>query len=577
MRTRRRSKAARAWAFLATTAVIFAIAATAAVLWRAHTPPVFRDPEWLGRQQPVFYRGEQWDLPARGQGPALLLPLEELQRRLAPDIRYEAQDGTIVLTTAGKVVRMRTDRLTATVNERPFELRVAPIAVEGNIYIPAAPVAELYRLRIVESSDTGAVVLFRQGDVLQWGRVGGDDPVPGATRLLRWGPDAKQPAVQAVAEGEEVLLWGERAGWYRVQLQNGKTGYMRKSDVVLLRAETVDVAPEDPPYLPWRPVGGRVVMVWEHVTNRNPDPRSIGDMPALNVVSPTWFHLADGDGTFISRADPAYVDWAHSRGLQVWALASNSFDPDLTAAALATYDKRMRIIRQLLAFAQMYRLQGINLDFENVYLKDGPLFTQFVREFVPLAHEQGLTVSVDVTVKGGSETWSQFYDRPALARAADYLVVMAYDEHWASSPTAGSVSSLGWTEQKAIRQLLEEDRIPRSKLVLGIPFYTRIWEERLTADGKTELKSRAVGMQTVRDLIREKNLTPVFYQDAGQNYVEYREADTTYKIWIEDETSLRARLELVKKYDLAGIAAWRRGFETADVWPMIRDVLEKKP
>jgi spore germination protein YaaH len=234
------------------------------------------------------------------------------------------------------------------------------------------------------------------------------------------------------------------------------------------------------------------------------------------------------------------------------------------------------MIKQLLAFAKLYRLQGINIDFENVYLKDKANLTQFVREMVPLMHEQGLVVSIDVTVKSTSENWSMFYDRRSLAETVDYMMVMTYDEHWASSPKAGSVASLPWVE-RSIVQIMKEDGVPASKLVLGVPYYTRIWTEQ-TKDGQTTVTSKAVSMETVNGIIKEKGLKPVFSSETGQNYVEYDDGPgKVSKIWIEDETSMKARIELVKKYDLAGVASWRRGFETSNIWNVISETLEKRP
>jgi spore germination protein YaaH len=155
------------------------------------------------------------------------------------------------------------------------------------------------------------------------------------------------------------------------------------------------------------------------------------------------------------------------------------------------------------------------------------------------------------------------------------MMVMAYDEHWASSPVAGSVSSLPWVE-KSIVQIMKEDKVPPDKLVLSVPFYTRIWTEQVK-DGKTSVTSRAVFMDTARKLVKEKNLTPVFLPEIGQYYVEYKDGDQLIKVWLEDEVSMKARVELVRKYNLAGVASWRRGYEVPEIWDVIKKTLEAKP
>ncbi|WP_455430246.1 glycosyl hydrolase family 18 protein [Paenibacillus darwinianus] len=262
--------------------------------------------------------------------------------------------------------------------------------------------------------------------------------------------------------------------------------------------------------------------------------------------------------------------------MQVWALFNNSFDPDRTTQALDDFGTRFRMIQQLLAYAKMYMLQGINIDFENVYTKDKANLVQFIRELTPLAHDQNLVISIDVTPKSSSEMWSAFLDREALGRAVDYMIVMTYDEYWASSPRSGSVASLPWVE-RSVQRILEEDNVPPRKLVLGVPLYTRIWTEKKDENGKIAVSSKAVGMEAVEELITERKLKPVYQQATGQNYVEYTENGALIRIWIEDETSMKARAELVKKYGLAGVASWQRTFQKPGIWNTIQDTLNLRP
>lgn len=290
------------------------------------------------------------------------------------------------------------------------------------------------------------------------------------------------------------------------------------------------------------------------------------------MVSPTWFSIIDVKGNVRSQADRSYVDWAHNHGMEVWGLLSNSFEPDLTTGALSTYDNRMNAIVQMLKYADLYNLDGINIDFENVYTKDGPNVTQFMRELKPMAQSRNLIVSIDVTPKSKSEMWSLFLDRPALAAVSDFLVVMAYDEHWAASPVAGSVASLPWVKT-SMNRIIEEDKVPSEKLILGVPLYTRIWTEA-TEKGKTKVSSKAVSMNAVKEIIAEKKLTPVFDKEAGQNYVEYKEDDVLRKIWIEDSTSLTARVELAQSLKLGGVAAWNRSFASPEAWEALKGIIK---
>lgn len=545
------------------------------VYWKITAPNTKHvSPDVHGLTKPVYYEGELMEQSAAGTKESLKLPLSVLQKHMDPTIAYEDKTESVIVTTADKVLRFKTNQLTATVNDKPFTLKF-PVEKQGsNVLVPVEPLRTFYNFDVRESDDTGAVILVKAGDRLQWAKIP-ESGKPDRTVALRTGATVKAPIVADLKPGSQLMIWGEQEGWYRAQLPNGILGFVDKRETALDHIESVPKPEQKQAFVPWKPIGGKINLTWEQITTKTPDPQKIGVMPGLNVISPTWFQLADGDGNLKNIADPAYVKWAQSRGYQVWALFSNSFDPKLTTSALATYDKRLKIIKQLVSFVQLYKLQGINLDFENVNVQDKDELTQFVRELTPYLHEQGAVVSIDVTPKSGSEMWSKFYDRKALAQTVDYMMVMTYDEYWASSPKAGSVASLPWVE-KSVVQILNEDEVPPSKLVLGIPYYTRIWTEE-TKDGKPNVTSKAVGMDTVRQLIKDKKLTPQASDDTGQNYVEYTEDGKLYRIWLEDETSVKARIELVKKYDLAGVASWKRGLELPETWTWIQDALQKRP
>lgn len=543
------------------------------------------EPGFAGLDKPVFIGGRMLELEAEGADTSLSMPLELLQKEIDSSIWFEEASESVVLTTADQVIRMKTDQLTAELNGEPLTLHFPVQRVEEQIYVPVAPLLEIYDLQIVETT-SGAVLLRRGGDQIQWVEV--LEPVEPQeegeevhTVAVRQQADIHSPILHELAVGEQAALLAETAeGWYHVQWSEGFTGYVEKQDMRLASIEIVQERERSTAYIPWKPLGGKINLTWEAVYGRNPDTNTIPDMPGLNVVSPTWFSLkkASNGSIYVDNiADAGYVRWAHERGYQVWGLFSNDFDPDLTTEALADYDTRKSIIHELLGFAELYNLQGINIDFENVYLKDQANLTQFVRELTPYMHEQDLVVSIDVTIRGGSEMWSLFADRRALGEVVDYMMVMTYDQHWRTSPEAGSVAELPWVE-KGITDIIELDDVPAHKLVLGVPYYTYQWFEDLDAEGQvTKVTSKTLFMDDVQDIIVEKGLTPVFQEEVGQHYVEYEENGQRVKIWIEDAASMQRRAELVKKLDLAGIASWRRGFETPDIWETIKDTLEQRP
>lgn len=528
------------------------------------TNPVLHQAEWLSEEDVALINGE------------LYFSLDYMTEQVDPQIIWDDSSKSIVITTKDKVLQFVEGQVEAFVNAKPFSIRFPVEDVNGVKFIPARPLEQIYPLRIRAIEETGVWILEKRGDMIQTGKTVVQPEKADALYRIRQEPSKKAPWILELGQGVQVEIYGESQGWYQLRTDQGYVGYISKQDVELDQIIRLDWPMEDTKRAAWSPLGKKLNVTWEHVVNRNPDHTKIAPMPGLNVVSPTWFHIINGAGDIDSKASLPYVEWAHQQGYQVWGLFSNNFDPDMTTEALATFEKRSHMIRQLIQYASMYKLDGINIDFENVYLKDKDHFVQFVRELTPYLHEQNLVVSLDVTIKSQSERWSLFYDRARLAQVVDYVMVMTYDEHWGSSPVAGSVASLPWVE-KGLQGVLEE--VPASKLLLGVPYYTRLWkEEKDPGTGKVKVTSKALTMDTVDQWIKERGLTPVYDEASGQMLVQYLDPvdGATYKIWIEDELSMKKRAELVKKYDLAGIASWRRGFEKPEIWKVIDETLGKR-
>lgn len=529
------------------------------------------DPDWKGLDKPIFVKGQLTGYSASGTGDSLLLPLPFLQEYVDPSIRYEKESKSVILSTDSSLLYMQEESKAAALNNEPLQLRLAPEVKDKVTYLPADTLENLYGFEIEENANTGAVLLMAAGESVPLGKVKGKEG--GKTKALRSEPSVHAPILADMNPGDVVRIWNtDTKDWVYAQLDNGYSGYAQADDITGDGTRTVEKKPETPTRAQRSWKDKPVNMFWEAVYERKPNPAKFAALPGINVVSPTWFSIIDVKGNVRSQADRSYVDWAHNQGMEVWGLLSNSFEPDLTTEALSTYDNRMNAIVQMLKYADLYNLDGINIDFENVYTKDGPNVTQFMRELKPMAQSRNLIVSIDVTPKSKSEMWSLFLDRSALAAASDFLIVMAYDEHWAASPVAGSVASLPWVKT-SMNRIIEEDMVPSEKLILGVPLYTRIWTEA-TEKGKTKVSSKAVSMNAVKEIIAEKKLTPVFDKEAGQNYVEYKEDDVLRKIWIEDSTSLTARVELAQSLKLGGVAAWNRSFASPEAWEALKGIIK---
>jgi spore germination protein YaaH len=312
-------------------------------------------------------------------------------------------------------------------------------------------------------------------------------------------------------------------------------------------------------------------LVWDHVTKHNPDVSAEDPIAAVKVYSPTWFELTDDEGSASNKGDWSYTAGAHAAGREVWALASNGFKRDRTTKFLASTPAQNRFIARILVYARLYGLDGINIDFENVADGDAKRFTAFVKRFADACRASGLKVSVDLPVP---TSWNKAYERKELGEAVDYVAVMAYDEHWGSSPRAGSTASLPWTSA-GLRRTTE--LIPPAKLLMGVPFYTREWAEAKAKNGKVTVRAKTMAMASVDARLTETDAKLQWLGDKGQNYFQYVSDDKTYRVWVEDERSMALRMGLVRQFKIAGAAFWRKGFEKPEIWPVIEKTLSEKP
>ncbi|TNJ63100.1 glycoside hydrolase family 18 [Paenibacillus hemerocallicola] len=289
----------------------------------------------------------------------------------------------------------------------------------------------------------------------------------------------------------------------------------------------------------------------------------------LDIDSPTWFQLADASGNLKDTSNKESMVWLKSQGYQVHPLVSNQFDSALTTQFLANPTAQQTFISALVNKAADLGVEGINIDFENLSAKDRAAFTAFIQSLTTAAHNKGLIISIDLP--RGSVKWNHLtaFDHEKLAGIVDYIITMTYDQHYSGSGTPGSVSGLQWSEE-GVKEFLEYG-IPRDKLLMGIPYYVREWK----IDGTTGalVSNRAIYMKDLPALIETKKAVSVWDPQFQQYKVEYAEDGYNYVFWLEDEKTVQARIDIAKKYDLAGVAAWRLGYETTEVW---NSILPKK-
>ena len=286
----------------------------------------------------------------------------------------------------------------------------------------------------------------------------------------------------------------------------------------------------------------------------------IAGTTGLTTISPTWFTIRDTNGNITSLASSAYVDAAHQAGLEVWGLVDNFTNQVDTLAVLSNTQSRANMISQLITEAQNSGLDGINVDFEQITEEMSDHYIQFIRELSVECRKNQIVLSVDNYVPG----FTSHYNREEQGIVADYVIIMGYDEHYVGSE-AGSVASLPWVEQ-GIQDTLDE--VPAERVINAIPFYTRLW--RTTGGNVT---SEAIGMDQAQQTIADNNVETYWDKTTSQNYGKYDIDNSTYQIWLEDAQSVAEKVKLVSKYDLAGVSAWKLGFENNVIWQVISDNL----
>ncbi|MGG1389083.1 glycosyl hydrolase family 18 protein [Brevibacillus brevis] len=286
----------------------------------------------------------------------------------------------------------------------------------------------------------------------------------------------------------------------------------------------------------------------------------------VNTLSPRWYFLQK-DGTISDFTDASLVHWAHANGKQVWPLFGNKFDTAATHAMLSDAKKRKAAVQKLASFIDKYQLDGINVDFEGFSPADRNNFTLFIQELATALHAKGAVLSVDIPPDGLAD-WSAPFDFAKLAKHADYLVVMAYDEHWAGGPKAGSVSSLPWLK-KVITNLLDD--VPTQKLIVGMPLYTRDWHQ-----SKGALKSTDLSIPQSYQLLSQYRAKTVWDDKIGQYRSTYQKQGVSHTIWLEESRSMGLKVQASLQWNIGGLAYWYVGSESTDMWTAIANSITLK-
>lgn len=383
----------------------------------------------------------------------------------------------------------------------------------------------------------------------------------------------KSSILTELQKNDRVIVLDEMDSWVQVCTEDGFVGCIKESALGESQTEVYTSDYEEPEFAHITK-DFTINMAWHQVTNQSANAAIstvLSSTNGVNVISPTWFYLDDNEGGIASLASADYVSYCHGQGVEVWALVSNLENSEVdTTQVLSVTSSRDALVNNLISAAVKYDLDGINVDFESLEGEAGTGFLQFIRELSLKCESNDIVLSID---NYAPASYNAFYSRDEQAVFADYIVLMAYDEHYNGSEE-GSVASLSFVTQ-AVEDTLEE--VPAEQLVLGIPFYTRLWKltpDETAENGSYAVTSEALGMSEAESRVAANGAVYEWLEDCGQYYAEYEYDGSTYKVWLEDQNSIAEKLGVMQSYGLAGASFWKLGYEKNTVWDTIVEYME---
>lgn len=482
-----------------------------------------------------------------------------------PFIKDQMDDGYVYDYSAG-ILRYATDSqvVSASLNSKDYSIGRETISFpeeiilsqhDDNIYINIDFIKLFTDFNYTAWNEPNRVIIEKAGFTKVTANLKKD------TAIRRFG-GPKSKILKDAQSGEKLQLLEDYGKWSEVISEDGVIGCVRNRHIGNSAEETTEKNLEERVYNHIL-LEDPIKLGWHQVMSEQGNASLSGvlsNASGMNVISPTWFRLADNEGNIINFSNSTYVTTCHAANIQVWGLVSNldiSSNIDVTSI-LNSASKRDQLVNNLIAAAIAVGIDGLNIDFESLSeeAKDG--YIQFIKELSIKCESNDLILSVD---NYKPESFNEFYNIPEQAKYVDYIVIMAYDEHYSTSEEAGSTASISF-----VKEAMEDTAkmVPAGQILMGVPFYSRVWESN-----NGVLTNKSIGMKDIPDYISRHGLEKEWLENAGQNYVQYTENDKVYQLWVEDEESIRGKLQVAKDGKFAGIACWKLGLEPSSVWEVI--------
>ena len=491
----------------------------------------------------------------------IYLSITDVKNYLDKYVYYDTQNKQVITTYGEKIAILATEQNVININNSTLNTLSGIEVKDNELYLPISQMSNVYNMEMTYITDKNTLVMdsldkeLIKADISQKVAVKYKDTIFSKT-------------VDKVNKGSKVIVVEEKNGWSKIITNAGKIGYVKTSKLqnkYYVRQNLNDVKKQST---------AKINMVWDYFSEYGKAANRSGTtIDGVNVVSPSFFTVVkNGNGKInenVGNNGLNYINWAKQNNYKVWAMVSNNANKDTTSTILNSYTLRTNMINTIVSLANKYNLDGINIDFENMNESDKSMFSRFIIELEPKLKEAGKTLSVDVTAPDGGGDWSECYERDVIGNVADYIVFMAYDQNGAYSSKEGTTAGYNWVETN-LNKFIKREEIPSNKIVLGMPFYTRLWKEE-----NGNITSKTVNMKNI-DTVIPSDIQRTWDDTLKQNYVEYTQDSAVYKMWIEDEMSIKEKVGLVRKYNLAGVASWEKDREKNTIWAVIKAELENQ-
>ena len=487
----------------------------------------------------------------------IYVSINTISKVIDENIFYDKAATKVIITTSDEVIKLKVGELKISRNFEYSDIEYPAKIANDAVYIPINLFTDVYGINVEYNSDTNTITIDK--------KTSQDIAIKNNKVKVYAGLSTSSEVLQVLNKNNTVTVYDDvlvHSRWYKIKTDTGVVGYISKNNVNLedreaeeKLEEAEDVAKEE-----------KLTMFWQYGSNLD----TLGDeaVVGVDIVSPTWYELKNSKGEIESSFSSEYYNKAKSYGYKIWPVITNGIDSanyssDTTSAVMNSEYLREQFIKNIISVVKSNKLDGINIDFEAMKTEDKVLYTQFIRELAPMLKKEGVTLSVDMY-------FVNYIERSRVGEAADYVVLMGYDQRGSWSEQPGSIAEVSWVEEN-LSSLINDSKIEPDHIILGVPFYTRLWTIK---EGEAKPTTAVYTMSDCEDFIKDNSLQTVWDEDAGQNYVELTKGSVTYKLWLEDADSIKKRVETVNKYNLAGITGWRKGLETSDIWQVIEDNLE---